>query len=807
MLSSYRVLDLTDERGQLCSYVLASLGAEVIAIEPPGGSSSRRLGPFAGDEEGPERSLRHWAYSRGKRSVVLDLDSDGGRDHLRRLAAGADVLVESSGPGVLDALGLGHDELAALNPALVYVSISPFGSDGPKAGWAASDLTIMAAGGPEWLTGDEDRPPLRCTAPQAYLHAAADAAGAALIALHERQRSGLGQHVDVSAQQSVTQATQSTVLAHDLQATPLTRVAGGTKVGPFNFQLMWPCKDGYVSVTLLFGAAIGPFTRNLMTWACEEGFVDEATRDKDWINYGTLLFTGGEPPEEYERVKRALDPFFLSKTKAELLQGAFDRRLLIAPCTTTRDVVDSPQLEFRDFWEDVDQGSRLVRYPGPLAKLSATPLTPLPAGAALGADTEAVLAEAPRRPAVTVTEPATVRLAPFDGLKVLDLQWVMAGPAVSRVLADYGATVVRVESGNRVDTARTLTPFRGDGQGVDDSGLFNNMNAGKLGLALDLGKPGAREVILDLVQWADLVLESFSPRAMKGWGLDYESLRQLKPDLIMGSTCLMGQTGPYAPLAGYGTMASAISGFFNLAGWTDRSPCGPFGAYTDYVAPKLYLPCVLAALEHRRVTGQGQYIDLAQGEAALQFLAPALLDEWVNGRTAQRDGNDDPTFAPHGVYPALGTERWVAVACTDDDQWVALCDLVGRTDLAGLDAAGRRARRRELDGVVAGWTAGRELGEIEDALQARGIAAHRVNDSEGCTTDPQLVHRGHFVEVAHGAQGTTTVEGSRYRLSATPGGPAHGGPTIGEHVWEVLNGVLGYDADQIADLAVAELLE
>ena len=414
MLSAYRVLDLTDERGQLCAHVLAAFGADVIAIESPGGTRSRHLGPFAGDRADPERSLRHWAFNRGKRSVVLDLADAEGRRAFLDLVAGADVLVESAAPGELEALDLGADTLAALNPALVHASITPFGSDGPKADWAATDLTLVAAGGQAWLTGDADRAPLRISEPQAFHHAAADAACGILVALHERLRSGRGQHVDTSAQQSVLQTTQSMVLAHALGATELTRMAGGVKVGPVELQLRWECADGFVSVTFFFGSAIGPFSANLMAWVCEEGFCDEATRDKDWVNYATLLLTGQEPIAEYERVKRLLDGFFLSKTKAELLEASMTRRLLIVPVTTLAEVVDSPQFAARGYWQDVEHGEGvgLVRHPGALAKLSPRPLPSLGRPPRLGEHTAAVLAEPPRRPSVVAEAAAPPSAAP-----------------------------------------------------------------------------------------------------------------------------------------------------------------------------------------------------------------------------------------------------------------------------------------------------------------------------------------------------------------------------------------------------------
>lgn len=382
LLSPYRVLDLTRERGLLCGQMLADLGADVIQVEPPGGSPARRLGPYAGDEPDPERSLFWWAYTRNKRGVTLDLGSREGQEILRRLVSTADFLVESEAPGVLPALGLGFDQLATINPALVYVSITPFGQGGPKADWAASDLVLLAAGGPLYLTGDDDRPPVRVSVPQAYLHAAADGAVGALIAHHERARSGRGQHVDVSAQQSVTQATQAGILATAAGSLEYQRMSGGARFGPFKLQLVWPCRDGHVSIAFFFGSAIGPFTRRLMEHVHAEGFCDQATRDKDWIRYTDLLFSGQEPIEEYERLKKVVEGFTVSKTKQELLRVALERGLLIAPVTTIDEVVESEQLRAREYWRSVDgsepAGSHgafdRVRYPGPFVRLGATPI-------------------------------------------------------------------------------------------------------------------------------------------------------------------------------------------------------------------------------------------------------------------------------------------------------------------------------------------------------------------------------------------------------------------------------------------------
>jgi len=399
---------------------------------------------------------------------------------------------------------------------------------------------------------------------------------------------------------------------------------------------------------------------------------------------------------------------------------------------------------------------------------------------------------------------------PLADVKVFDLMWAIAGPLATRVLADHGATVVRVESARRPDVCRTLAPFLDLPPGPESSALFHNMNAGKLMLALDLGTVAGRTVALDLVRWADVVAEAFLPGTMQSWGLDYESLRRLKPDLIMVSTCLMGQTGPLAHYAGFGNLAAAITGFTYLCGWPDRAPAGPFGAYTDYVAPRFLAASVLAALDHRRRTGEGQHIDLAQAEASLHFLAPAVLDYTANGHVQTANGNRDRDDAPHGVYPAAGADSWIAIAVADDTQFAALCEVIGRPELAGdvrfASPAVRRRHQDALDEYIAAWTRERSAGETEAALQACGVPASAVQNSRDLLDDPQLAHRGHFVRLSHPTLGTTTVEGARARLSRTPARVAGSAPTLGRDTQHVLRAILGYDDQRIAELTAAGAL-
>jgi crotonobetainyl-CoA:carnitine CoA-transferase CaiB-like acyl-CoA transferase len=308
MLSRHRILEFTDGPEAIGGQMLADLGADVVLVEPPGGAGTRRLGPFYQGKPDANTSLPFWATNRGKRSVCVDIGSREGRRDFLKLVREADVLIESR-PLQLAECGLGYEQLAAAHPELVVVSITPFGLEGPKARWPATDLTLTAASGVLILTGDEDRPPLVSSLPQAMLHAGAEAAVGALLALEARERDGLGQHVDVSAQTSMMIATQSMVLNHAWNDTEMQRVGGGFKHGNLRGRFVYPCKDGYINLVLLFGPVPGASLSRLFQWMWEEGFSDETMRDRDWASFGAVLASGEEPLSELDRCIDAIDAF------------------------------------------------------------------------------------------------------------------------------------------------------------------------------------------------------------------------------------------------------------------------------------------------------------------------------------------------------------------------------------------------------------------------------------------------------------------------------------------------------------------
>jgi crotonobetainyl-CoA:carnitine CoA-transferase CaiB-like acyl-CoA transferase len=801
VLSPYRVVDCTNERGLLCGQILADLGADVIHVEPPGGSSARGVGPFAKDERGPETSLFWWAYARNQRSVSLDFESAADRELALQLASGADFWIESEVPGRMAELGLGYADLAAVNPGLVYVSISAFGQTGPKSGWADSDLTLAAASGVAYLSGEGDRPPVRVSVPQAHAHAGADAAVGALIAHNQRRATGRGQHVDVSTQQSLTLATMFRSLDAPVEQVPAKRTTGGVQVGAAWLPTRYPAKDGWVVLGPAFLASTGHFMNRLLRLAVDDGHGDASLLEEDWGSFAGRLFAGQLGANAFDAADAALSGYLKSKTKDELIDLAVRDKLLLAPVLGLDDVFDSEQLADRDFERSIERpdGGGSARVPGPFAKFSATPVSyrlPPPRVDEHGA---AIRAEPPRQPAATGATAS--RALPLEGVKILDLFWVLAGPGATRMLADYGASVVHVESMRHIDTLRVIQPFRFGQPHAETSSAFQSANCSKLGITLDLAQTRAREIALELVQWADVVTESFAPGVIDQYGLGWETLRAVKPDLIMISSCLMGQSGPWRDLTGFGNLAASVTGFQQLASWPDRPPAGPFGAYTDFINVRYNAAAILAALDHRDRTGEGQYIDESQCEGALHFLAPAILDYSVNGRAPQAAGNFDADLSPHGIYPTAGEDAWIAIAVRSDAEWRALCGVMERSDLIE-----QRCEREHVDNAIGNWTKPRDGSQLEAALQAAGIPAHRALDTPALFECEQLQHRGHFIEVEHEIFPTTFVESSRLLLSDTPARVPKRALNFGRDNREVLERLLGYSPEQIAELAAQGVL-
>ena len=401
----------------------------------------------------------------------------------------------------------------------------------------------------------------------------------------------------------------------------------------------------------------------------------------------------------------------------------------------------------------------------------------------------------------------------FEGIKVLDFTWVAVGPLTIKYLADHGATVVHVESASRPCPLRPNAPFKDMVPGVNRSQFAANYNTSKYSLGLNMSKPQAQELVRRVITtWQpDIIAESFTPKAMRGWGLDYESVKQLKPDIIYFSTCQQGQTGPHALYPGYGNLMAALAGVYYLTGWPDRGVSPPYGAYTDFINPKFNVPLLIAALDYKRRTGRGQYIDMSQFEVAAQFWAPAVLDYLANGRVMERRGNRDDLACPHGAYPCRGDDRWCVIAVASDAQWQAFCDVLGDVGWSGdprfATFLGRKAHEDELDRLVAEWTRDYHAEQVMTMLQAAGVPAGVVQSSADLWQDPQVRHRGFFQWLEHSECGPMPYDGLSFTMSRTPGSLRMPHACVGEHNEFILKEMFGLSDDEVADLVAAEVLE
>ncbi|MCL4181882.1 MAG: CoA transferase [Burkholderiaceae bacterium] len=400
----------------------------------------------------------------------------------------------------------------------------------------------------------------------------------------------------------------------------------------------------------------------------------------------------------------------------------------------------------------------------------------------------------------------------FSDLTIVAFSWAMVGPLTLKFFADFGATVIRVETQRRPCVTRTSAPFKDGLPGLNRSGYFNHFSANMLSMSVDMSHPHGIELARELVAHADVVMENFTPGVMDKWGLGYDALRAIKPDIIMARQNGFGVEGPYRNLAAFGMILAAIAGIPNFIGWPDRGPL-PAGvsAYTDCISPRFMAAAVIAALEYRDRTGEGQLLDLAQFETAISFFLPGVLDYAVNGREPVRGGNTCEHAAPHNVYPCKGVERWCTVAALDDRQWRTLCAVIGNPECADDPRFDTLLHRKEneaaLDALVAQWTRTLDPDEVMERLQAAGVPAGAVQGAADLLADPQLAHRRLFWPLEHGEMGLFTHLGASIDMSLTPPRATMPSPCLGEHNEYVLTRILGKTDDEFIELLASGVLE
>jgi benzylsuccinate CoA-transferase BbsF subunit len=749
LLDGVVVLDLGDDPAARAGRVLADLGATVVRVVPPPGD------PLVG------RRARAW--DQGKTVRVL---ADG-EPAFDQVLGYADIVLDTPGaPGL-------HRVDPSRAPQAVWVRITPFGATGPRASWHATDLGVMASSGNMFCTGDPDRAPVRCSEPTAYAHTGPEAAFAALSALWHGTR-GV---VDVSMQEVVLVANMAAPARF-----PQTGFRGarrGANIG--RTREIWPTKDGFVSFGLRGGKARVP-SLELLTKLVNEDDVPGAAAlaERDWSAFNPNTATD----DELRAIEGPVAEYFGRHTMRELYEIACATNMMLAPANTPPEIYASEQLASRDFFAP-GHGFASVRTNefGP-ERSSERRSGPNPRG-----DRGA-----------------------WSGVNILEFGSGAAGPIATRYFVEHGATVLRVESRSRPDFLRVYALGPKNPHGLEGSVLYDGLNVGKRNVTLNLKHPRAVELVKRLVvEWADAICENFAPRAMKGFGLDYDALVEAKPDLVMVSACLNGQTGPHKDYPGFGGQGAALSGYNALTGWPDREPVGPHGTITDSLAPRYVATALAAGLHYRRRTGNGVYFDVSQVESALHALTPWLLDYRIDGIVRVRDGNRHADAVPHGAFACRDEDdlddRWVAIACWTDDEWARLARRLGVDDPSLATFAARRERIDEVEALVGAWTATRTRLEVAEVLQADGIEAVPVNDFGDLHDDPQLAARGHFVPLVHPVVGPGLYERNGFRLPDATSDYDRSGPTLGQDNDWVLGDVLGLAADEIAQLTASGAVE
>lgn len=843
-LEGLRVLELSDEKGEFCGKLLAGLGAEVIKIEPPEGAPTRRIGPFAHDVEDPERSLHFWHYNFGKRGITLDLDTADGQGTFRDLAASADVLVESSDPGHMSKLGLGYAALRRANPGLVMASITPFGQEGPYRDWHGSDLVHLAMGGVMMSTGydptpegEYDVPPI---APQMW-HSShivgSQTVDAILAALLYREKTGRGQYIDASIHQAVSANTGSDMPTWVFSGYDVMRQTaryGNRRLVP---EALATTKDGrhilaFVSAEFMIGREHRKWIEMLDQHGAADDLTDPKYDDLDYVMRPEVI-------RHFHAVARRWVAGY--KFDRDIWREGQERRLHWAPIRKPEENLDDPHWRQRKTFTRIshDELGRDVEHVSAPWLAETCPWRTAPRAPLLGEHNAEVIAEL-SRPGQLHAEPDEAPPEagdppPFalEGIRILDLSWVVAGAAGPRVLAGMGAEVLRVEWKGRYDTIRTSggipvgeereRRLRGEKVipttvGVNQGSLFAEVNPGKRSVSLNLRTEEGVALLHDLVKISDVVVENFTAHLLEKFGVTYESMRAVNPSIIYLQQPGFGKQGLYSDFLSSAPVGEAFSGLTEMAGMPTPYPPSGWGyLYLDWSASYYCAMAILAALYHRERTGEGQYIDGSLGEVGVLLTGTAILDAQVNQRGWERTGNASPykKACPHAALRCQGQDRWIAIAIFDEGQWQALQSVLGDPApladerFATMDS--RLANNEQLESVLEAETGSWDPFELMEKLQAAGVPAGVCQTArDRVERDPQLAHDPAMVEVANTEIGGWPIRQFPVKLSETPSRPGgtldRGHPCYAEDNDYVYGELLGLSAEERHALADQDII-
>lgn len=772
MLEDLRVVELsTGIAGAYAAKLFSDAGADVVKVEPPEGDPLRRWSATAADLGGRDGAVFRFLAA-SKRSVVGAPEDD----EVLALIEGADLVVENFAPGVIERLDLGPR-----HPALVVLSITPYGHTGPFAHRPATEFTVQAECGSLAGRGTADRPPVQAGGRIAEWAAGATGAASALAAVSDARQTGRGRHVDVSWMEVMAVATN---LFADLLFSMLGLPSLPQPPRSIELPSIEPTADGWVG----FNTNAAQQFQDFLVLIERPDLID----DEEWRNMVVRVARRGEWNEIVRSFTRA-------HTTADVVEKAALLRIPAARVNSAATVVTEDHFIARDLFVPSPDGD--FRHPRPPWMIdSMRPAAPGPAPR-LGEHTGRV----EERGRKSVSGSPVVGL-PMSGLKVLDVTSWWAGPATTQLLAAMGAVVIHVEAIQRPDGMRfaATTPFVGRGAWWEYSAFYLTINANKQGITLDLSKPDGLALGRRLLEWADVVVENFTPRVMDGFGLSWEEVHAINPRAVMLRMPAFGLDGPWRDRVGFAQTMEQVSGMAWVTGHAGeeplipRGPCDPLGGMHAAFALQV-------AMAERDRTGVGLLVEVPLVEGALNLAAEQVIEHSAYGGVLGREGNRSPHAAPQGLYSCLGEDQWLAISVETDAQWAALCDVLGgpawATDGALGSHGGRRAAHDRIDDELMRWAADRDLGQTVDALVAAGVPAAALADPRTLHTHPHLVARGFLEVVDHPVVGTHALFGMPFRVSGIESWIRTPAPTMGQDNEAVLRDLLGLAPEHIARLA------
>ncbi len=803
VLEGTRVVELSsDVSGSFAGRLLAAYGADVIVVEPPGGHPIRSLPPRAG--ESPDESILFAYLGAGKRSVVLNIEDEEDAHRVRRLIAGAAVVIDSYAPGELAGFGLDPESLLSAHRSLVVCSVTPYGQDGPHSHWRATSLTAAAAGGQMSICGDADQPPLKQAGHQASYQAGLHAFSAIVTALYAAASTGIGDWIDISMQEVQTSTVEGAGPNAMNVGSEAGRNAGNT---PFAQWGIHPCKGGYIGVAAMPRQSFAVY---------------------DCIGHPELkedpAFASGWALEANEVLKVLIPEWTAERTAKEIFEHAAKFRAPFSMIPNARELLEWPGLQAVGFWKDVEHPV-LGTHPLPSAPIAFEDGTRGRAKRAplLGEHTAEVLAEAEARDlAAARASHASHTGLPlaFSGIRVIDMTAVWAGPYGTRFLGDHGAEVIKVEGPSAADPVRTMTGARTSPE-INQSFYFNEYSRNKLGISLDIKQPEGMAALKRLIATADVFIENWSSGVAGRLGLGFEALKQIKPDIIYISMPGFGHTGPDADRIGFGPTIEQMGGLVALQGYEGGPPHRSGISYGDPISGTVAAGAVAMGLIERTKTGKAFYAAIPQRDAIPSLIGEFVIGEALGHPLPTQIGSRDVEMAPHNVYRAKDTapraalgamgrpllefvDSWVTIAVDTEAAWTGLKNVIndGRLEDRRFGTiTGRRAAAAELDAIIGEWTAQRDADEAAALLQSAGVAASPVLSPVMMTKDEHLLARDFFMPFVHADIGDCVTSRPPWRFKNRPPRPIRAAPRFGEHTRDVLRRIGGYSDTEIEALA------